>query len=106
MQLDIANLWYFKLRLFNLTEIIVWNIYGLHHQVAKILGLEKQNLCQRINFFMPKLGSIFSKPKLEISIFFGGIYCLFLSALMKIIYRVTHKGWDFRDDYTEFIPVY
>ena len=28
-QLDELDLWYFKLRLFDLTELIVWNIKGL-----------------------------------------------------------------------------
>ena len=30
-----ANLWYFKLWLFDLSEFIVWNIQGLQHWVAK-----------------------------------------------------------------------
>ena len=35
-QPDSVNLWYFKLRLFCLTEFIVWNIKGLLHHFAKI----------------------------------------------------------------------
>ncbi len=48
LQLDVANLRYFKS---NLTEIIVRNIYGLHHQVPEIQGSENQSLCLRINSF-------------------------------------------------------
>ena len=29
LQIDEVDLWYFKLRLFDLTELIVWNIKGL-----------------------------------------------------------------------------
>ena len=35
-----VGLWYFKLTLFDLTEFIGWNILGLRHWVAQILGLE------------------------------------------------------------------
>ena len=45
LQLKSLNLRFFKLRLFNLTEIIVWNIKGLQHQVAKT-----QFLCGRLSF--------------------------------------------------------
>ena len=38
---DDINLFNFKLRLFDLTEFIVWNIKGLRHWVAKIMRLEK-----------------------------------------------------------------
>ena len=31
-----VKLWYFKLRLFDITELIVWNIKGLPHWVSKI----------------------------------------------------------------------
>jgi len=50
LKLKGVNLWFFKLRLSNLTEIIVWNIKGLHHQVEKIKGLENMSLWQRLNF--------------------------------------------------------
>ena len=43
---DGVNLWYLKLRFFQLTEFIVWNIWGLRHWVAKILRLENQSLWQ------------------------------------------------------------
>ena len=36
LQSDDVNLWYFKLRLFGLTEFIFWNIKGQGHWVAKI----------------------------------------------------------------------
>ena len=42
---DGVNLWYFKLRLFNLLVFIVWN------WVAKIKGLKIQCLWQRLNSF-------------------------------------------------------
>ena len=41
LQSDDINLCYFKLRLLDLTEFIVWNIKGLRHWVAKIKRLEK-----------------------------------------------------------------
>ena len=31
---SVVNSWYFKHRLFDLTEYIVWNIKGLRHRVA------------------------------------------------------------------------
>ena len=49
LQPDGVNLWYFKLRLLDLTEIIVWNVYGLRHWVEKIKGLENQSLWQGHN---------------------------------------------------------
>ena len=55
----------FKLRLFNLTEIIVWNIKGLHHQVIGIRKYEfvtkTQFLCilnQKLNGVTVKKGGI------------------------------------------------
>ena len=49
---DGVNLWYFKLRLFDLTEFIVWNIYlRVAALVAKILRLENHSLWQRLNSF-------------------------------------------------------
>ena len=35
---DGVNRWFFKLRLFDLTKFIVWNIIGLQHRFAKIKG--------------------------------------------------------------------
>jgi len=35
-QPDGVNLWYFKLKLFDLKELIVWNIKGLGEWVAKL----------------------------------------------------------------------
>ena len=43
MQPDGVNLWYFKLRLFDLPELIVWNIKGLGKRVANLLELENLN---------------------------------------------------------------
>ena len=43
LQTDDISLWYFKLRLLGLTWFIVWNIKGLRHWVAKILGSENQS---------------------------------------------------------------
>ena len=40
MKHDYVNLWYFKLKLLDLTEFIVWNIKGLWHWIVKIKGLE------------------------------------------------------------------
>ena len=36
-----AHLWYFKLRLLDITDFIVWNFKGLRHRVTKILWLKK-----------------------------------------------------------------
>ena len=33
---DVVNLWYFKLRLFDLTELIVWNMLGPQNLFPKI----------------------------------------------------------------------
>ena len=38
---NVVNLWYFKLRLFDPTEYIIWNIKGLRYRVTKIKGWEK-----------------------------------------------------------------
>ena len=40
---------YFKFRLFDLIEFIVWNIYkGIHHCVDKIIGIENHSLWKRM----------------------------------------------------------
>jgi len=36
LQPDGVDLWYFKLRLYDLPEFIVWNIKGLGKRVAKL----------------------------------------------------------------------
>ena len=36
LQTDGVNPWYFKLRSFDLTEFVVWNIWGLRHGVSNI----------------------------------------------------------------------
>ena len=36
LQSDSVNLWYFKLRLFELIELIVWNIKGPEKRVVKL----------------------------------------------------------------------
>ena len=50
LQPDDVNLWYFKLRLFDLTELIVWNIKGLGKRVAKLQELESEFVA-KLNFF-------------------------------------------------------
>ena len=52
---DDVNLWYFKLRLFDLTEFIGWNNHGLRPLVAKIEKLENLSLWQRLSSFVIKL---------------------------------------------------
>jgi len=47
---DNVNVWYFKLWIFNITGIILWNILCLRH--PQILGIESQSLWQRLNFFI------------------------------------------------------
>ena len=49
VQPDDENLRHFKLRLFDLTEFIVWNIWGLRHWMAKIL-----EFVAKLNSFLPK----------------------------------------------------
>ena len=51
LQPDGVNLWYFKLRLFELQALIVWNIKGLGKRVAKLLELENLSLWQKLNSF-------------------------------------------------------
>ena len=58
LQPDGVGLWYFKLTLFDLKEIIVWNIWGLWHCVAMILGLEKMSLWQILNSFADILKNV------------------------------------------------
>ena len=36
LQLDDVKLWYFKFKLIELAEFIVWNIKGLRHWVAML----------------------------------------------------------------------
>ena len=45
-----VNLWYFKLRLFDLTELIVWHILCLRHWVATILGIRKSDYVANTQF--------------------------------------------------------
>ena len=40
--------WYLKILLFDQTEFIIWNIEGLRHWVAKILGLNKLECVAKI----------------------------------------------------------
>ena len=54
LQPDGVNLCYFKLKILDLTEFIVWNIKFLQHQVAEIQGLKNQRLWQRLNTFILK----------------------------------------------------
>ena len=42
LQPDNVHLWYFKLRIFDRTGFIDWNIKGLWHCVAKISKLENK----------------------------------------------------------------
>ena len=49
-----VKIWYFNLRHFDLTELIVWNIKGLQHRVAQIKRFENQSLLQKLSYF-PKL---------------------------------------------------
>ena len=44
------NLWYFKLRLFDLTEFIIWNIYGLRHWVFRDIGIWKVEFVVKTQF--------------------------------------------------------
>ena len=60
---DGANLWYFKLRLFDLTEFIVWNIKGLRHWVAK-MALKNKNLLKKFISF--RIGAITSPYILDL----------------------------------------
>ena len=41
--------WYFKLRLFDVTKFIVWNIKGLRHQELSYKKVENQSLCRKLN---------------------------------------------------------
>ena len=79
LQPESVNLRYFKLRLFDLTKIKVWNIKGLQHRVAKISGLAKQSLWQKLNSFkLEILKSVKIKGLNKIS-----LWCYFLSVYKK-----------------------
>ena len=52
LQSDGVNLWYFKLRQFDVTEIIIWNIERLRHRVSNIKGLESRSLWQKLSSFL------------------------------------------------------
>ncbi len=59
LQPDVVNLWYFKLILFDLTEVIVWNIDGLRHWigsefVAKTQFLGKKYILRNVFFTFDK----------------------------------------------------
>ena len=45
---DIGNLWYFKLGLFDLTELIVWNIKGLRDIGFPRLGIVKTQILSNL----------------------------------------------------------
>ena len=51
MQPDGVLLWYFNLRLFDLPELIVWNIKGLGKRVAELQELKNLSLWQKLNTF-------------------------------------------------------
>ena len=51
LQPDCINILYFKLKHFDLTEFIVWNIKGLQHRVAQISRFENQSLWQKLSSF-------------------------------------------------------
>ena len=44
------NHWYFKLRFFNLTEYLVWNLLDLRHLVALITRLENHEFVAKTQF--------------------------------------------------------
>ena len=49
MQPDGVNIWYFKVKLFDLTELFVQYIKGIRHWAEKIKRLENQSLGQKEN---------------------------------------------------------
>ena len=51
-QLDDVNLWYFKIRLCDPTEFIVWNIKGLQHWVAETKRIKNVSLLQELSSFI------------------------------------------------------
>ena len=65
LQLDVVNLWYFKLRLFDLTKLMIWNIKGLRHRVAKIKRL--QRVCGKGSsyFIQVRLAQLAEKKRRE-----------------------------------------
>ena len=46
MQPDGVDLWYFKLRIYDLPELIVWNIKGL----GKVIGIRKSEFVAKAQF--------------------------------------------------------
>ena len=51
LQPDAVNLLYFKLIIFDQSEILVWNVKGLQEEVAEILGSKCLSLWQTLNSF-------------------------------------------------------
>ena len=54
LQTDGVKLLYFKLRLFDLPEFLVWYILGLRHLAANKKGLKDQSFWQRLNSFISR----------------------------------------------------
>ena len=66
-----VNLYYFKLTLFDIITVIVWNIKGLRDWVATILKLENQSLWQKLSSFGPKLRKFANICALNLRLFYG-----------------------------------
>ena len=92
---DDVNLWYFKLRLFDLTEFLVRNNYDVRPLVAKIERLENLSLWQRLNSFgIVNCNSGFA-PNLEELVDVVQKSLLFVPQLKIIHFSETNKNISF-----------
>ena len=80
------HLWYFKFRIFDLTEVKVWNIEDLRQRVAEIYEVKNQSLCQKLNFFLSHFFDCFKKIILFV---FSSFLCLLAErSFSKIVWSV------------------
>ena len=93
---DGVNFRYFKLKLFDLTESIVWNIKGLRDWVVQIKALENLSLWQRLNLSI-KWSGCFEPISFE-----GGFACFTQLSFKNVMFlklQVVIKPWTFKSLY-------
>ena len=104
LQPDGVNRWYFKLKLFDLTEYR--NIWGLQHRwVTKIKGLENQSLWQRLNPSINQLSFChilrFSNPD-----FWNPVSSrLLISQTMNFVGSISLKVWNIKSLHHQIVKI-
>ena len=77
LQSDGVNLYYFKLRLSDITEFIVWNIYLRYSTMGyKDIGIRKSEFVAKTQFLSKKFVNNFSILFLYDLIWFLGVSCI------------------------------